>query len=82
MVDEAAAALVPGPVATTALATLVLPGSHAELLEALATGERTEDFTVEGHLTTNVGGTIEATVLSTPGMIGMMERTAAMLALE
>ena len=29
MVDEAAAALVPGPVATTALATLVLDGSHA-----------------------------------------------------
>ena len=30
MVDEAAAALVPGPVATTALATLVIPGSHAD----------------------------------------------------
>ncbi|VEG58050.1 acyl-CoA dehydrogenase domain-containing protein [Mycolicibacterium aurum] len=41
MIDEAAAALVPGPVATTALATLVLSGSHPELLEALATGERT-----------------------------------------
>jgi alkylation response protein AidB-like acyl-CoA dehydrogenase len=41
MVDEAAAALVPGPVATTALATLVIGGSHAELLEALASGERT-----------------------------------------
>lgn len=40
MVDEAAAALVPGPVATTALVTLVLPDSHAELLESLATGER------------------------------------------
>ena len=38
MVDEAAAALVPGPVATTALATLVLDGPHAELLEALASG--------------------------------------------
>ncbi len=41
MVDEAAAALVPGPVATTALATLVIGGSHGELLEALASGERT-----------------------------------------
>ncbi|MDX1886813.1 acyl-CoA dehydrogenase [Mycolicibacterium sp. 120270] len=41
MVDEAAAALVPGPVATTAIATLVIPGSRAELLEALASGERT-----------------------------------------
>jgi alkylation response protein AidB-like acyl-CoA dehydrogenase len=41
MVDEAAAALVPGPVAPTALATLVIGGSHPELLEALASGERT-----------------------------------------
>jgi alkylation response protein AidB-like acyl-CoA dehydrogenase len=41
MVDEAAAALVPGPVATTALATLLIGGSHAELLESLASGERT-----------------------------------------
>jgi 3-oxochol-4-en-24-oyl-CoA dehydrogenase len=41
MVDEAAAAMVPGPIATTALATLVLGESHAELLEALASGERT-----------------------------------------
>lgn len=38
MVDEAAAALVPGPVATTALATLVLESS--EILQALASGER------------------------------------------
>ena len=44
--------------------------------------ERTEEFTVEGPLTTNVGGTIEATVLSTPGMIGMMERYASILAYE
>ncbi|MFL6084177.1 MAG: acyl-CoA dehydrogenase [Mycobacterium sp.] len=41
MVDEAAAAMVPGPIATTALATLVIGESHAELLEALASGERT-----------------------------------------
>lgn len=38
MVDEAAASLVPGPVATTALATLVLESSEA--LQALASGER------------------------------------------
>jgi predicted thioesterase len=44
--------------------------------------ERTDDFTVEGRVTTNVGGTIGITVLSTPGMIGMMERTAAMLVFE
>ena len=44
--------------------------------------ERTDEFTVEGLLLTDVGGTIPVKVLSTPGMIGMMERNAAMLALE
>ncbi len=39
MVEEAARALVPGPVATTALATLVV--SDPALREALASGERT-----------------------------------------
>src|SRR5436190_20523070 len=37
------------------------------------------EFTVEGRLLTDVGGTIGVSVLSTPGMIAMMERTAAML---
>src|SRR2546421_12274267 len=37
------------------------------------------EFTVEGPLLTDVGGTIGVSVLSTPGMIAMMERTAAML---
>jgi fluoroacetyl-CoA thioesterase len=44
--------------------------------------ERTDEFVVEGRLMTDVGGTIGASVLSTPGMIGMMERNAARLALE
>ncbi len=44
--------------------------------------ERTHEFTVEGALLTDVGGTLPAKVLSTPGMIAMMERNAAMLALE
>ncbi len=44
--------------------------------------ERTDDFTVEGRVTTDVGGTIGVTVLSTPGLIGMMERTAAMLVFD
>jgi fluoroacetyl-CoA thioesterase len=44
--------------------------------------ERTDEFTVEGRLLTDVGGTIGASVLSTPGMIGMIERNAAILALE
>ena len=43
---------------------------------------RTDEFTVEGQLVTDVGGTIGASVLSTPGMIGMMERTCSILAFE
>src|ERR1700758_4871768 len=41
--------------------------------------ETTQDFEVEGRLLTDVGGTLGTEVLSTPGMIGMMERTSAML---
>jgi predicted thioesterase len=41
--------------------------------------EAADDFVVEGRLLTDVGGTLSSTVLSTPAMIGMMERTAAML---
>jgi fluoroacetyl-CoA thioesterase len=44
--------------------------------------ERSEEFTVDDRLLTDVGGTLGARVLSTPGMIAMMERTAAMLAAE
>jgi predicted thioesterase len=43
---------------------------------------RTDEFTVEGVLLTDVGGTIGVSVLSTPGMIGMIERTAAVLSFE
>ena len=43
---------------------------------------RTDEFVVEDRLITDVGGTIGARVLSTPGMIGMMERCAAMLSYE
>jgi predicted thioesterase len=41
--------------------------------------EARHDFEVEGPLLTDVGGTLGFAVLSTPGMIAMMERTAAML---
>jgi fluoroacetyl-CoA thioesterase len=44
--------------------------------------ERIDGFTVEDRLLTDVGGTLGSAVLSTPGMIGMMERTAAILSLE
>ncbi len=49
-------------------------------LEDLIGTEREEPFTVDGRLTTDVGGTIDATVLSTPGMIGMMEYNSTLLA--
>ena len=48
----------------------------------MALGERSEEFTVGDQLLTDVGGTLGARVLSTPGMIAMMERTAARLATE
>jgi len=44
--------------------------------------ERVDEFVVEDRLVTDVGGTIGARVLSTPGMIGMMERTSSMLSFE
>jgi fluoroacetyl-CoA thioesterase len=47
-----------------------------------AGAERTDTFVAEDRLLTTVGGTIGVAVLSTPGMIAMMERNAAMLALE
>ncbi len=50
MVDEAAAAMVPGPIATTALATLVIGDSHPDLLEALASGERTAGLAATAEL--------------------------------
>jgi predicted thioesterase len=49
----------------------------------LQTGaERTETFEVDGPLLTNVGGTLQFEVLSTPGMIAMIEQCAALLAAE
>jgi predicted thioesterase len=44
--------------------------------------ERIDEFEVEGRLLTDVGGTIGLEVLSTPGMVAMIERNAAMLALD
>ena len=41
-----------------------------------------DGFLGEGQLLTDVGGTIGISVLSTPGMIGMIERNAAILAFE
>ncbi|MDX6653292.1 MAG: fluoroacetyl-CoA thioesterase [Solirubrobacterales bacterium] len=44
--------------------------------------ERVDEFVVEGQLVTDVGGTIGVSVLSTPGMIAMMERNSTILAFE
>jgi len=41
---------------------------------------RESEFVVEDRLLTDVGGTIGISVLSTPGMIAMIERNAAILA--
>ena len=43
---------------------------------------REDEFTVEGRLVTDVGGTIGRSVLSTPGMIAVMERNSAILCYE
>jgi predicted thioesterase len=51
-------------------------------LEMAVGAERSDEFTVEGPLLTDVGGTLGTAVLSTPGMIAMMERTAAVLSYE
>lgn len=44
--------------------------------------ERIDAFVAADRLLTDVGGTIGVRVLSTPGMIAVMERNSAVLALE
>jgi fluoroacetyl-CoA thioesterase len=44
--------------------------------------ERVDEFVVEDRLVTDVGGTIGVRVLSTPGMIAVMERNSAALSYE
>ncbi|MGH2957614.1 MAG: thioesterase family protein [Solirubrobacterales bacterium] len=44
--------------------------------------ERVDEFVAEGALLTDVGGTIGVKVLSTPGMIAVMERNSAVLSYE
>ena len=61
MVEEAAKALVPGPVATTALATLVV--ADPQLSAALASGERTAGVALDGDVefddaTSRASGTV------------------------
>jgi fluoroacetyl-CoA thioesterase len=44
--------------------------------------ERSDEFNVSDRLVTDVGGTIGTGVLSTPGMIAVMERCSAILAYQ
>jgi fluoroacetyl-CoA thioesterase len=44
--------------------------------------ERTDEFTADGRLLTDVRGTLPVKVLSTPGMIAMIERCATTLSWE
>ena len=44
--------------------------------------ERIDTFVAEDRLLTDVGGTIGTRVLSTPGMVAVMERTAAVLSFQ
>ncbi len=61
----------------------VVPESDRPTEATLEPGlERVDEFTVEGRLVTDVGGTIGASVLSTPGMVAVMERTTAVLSYQ
>ena len=53
MIEETARALVPGPLATTALATLVI--SDADVLQALSTGELSAGVALEANLHEDAG---------------------------
>jgi fluoroacetyl-CoA thioesterase len=44
--------------------------------------ERIDEFVVEDRLVTDVGGTIGTSVLSTPGMVAVMERNTAILSYQ
>jgi 3-oxochol-4-en-24-oyl-CoA dehydrogenase len=75
MVEEAAKALVPGPVATTALATLVV--SDPELLGALASGERFAGLALDGDVkfdreTSRVSGTVPLALGAAPGGVVLL----------
>jgi len=60
------------------------PGEYRRAeAEGLQPGvERSHEFEANDRLLTDVGGTIGVRVLSTPGMIAMMERNAAILSFE
>ena len=61
----------------------VIPELERPSEPTLAPGlERSDEFDVADRLLTDVGGTIGVKVLSTPGLIAVMERNSAVLSLE
>jgi fluoroacetyl-CoA thioesterase len=60
-----------------------IPDSDRPAAATLEPGlERRDEFVVEDRLVTDVGGTIGVRVLSTPGLVAVMERTSAVLCYE
>jgi predicted thioesterase len=60
-----------------------VPAAERPTEATVAAGiERLDEFVVEDRLVTDVGGTIGVRVLSTPGMIAVMERNSAVLSYE
>ena len=61
----------------------VVPDDQRPPEPTLETGQECiDEFVVEGRLLTDVGGTIGASVLSTPGMVAVMERNTAILSYQ
>ncbi|OBI96793.1 acyl-CoA dehydrogenase [Mycobacterium sp. 1465703.0] len=75
MVEEAAKALVAGPVATTALATLVV--TDRELLAALAAGERFAGLALEGDVTFDTAASTASGTL--PFALGVADGAVVLL---
>jgi alkylation response protein AidB-like acyl-CoA dehydrogenase len=72
MLDEAAYAMVPGPVATTALATLVLGDGHDRQLGDLMSAQRSAGVALDGELSYDpssgrVSGTLPVVLGAKPG---------------
>ncbi|KAA0116842.1 acyl-CoA dehydrogenase [Mycolicibacterium sp. P9-22] len=83
MVDEAAAALVPGPLATTALATLVV--DDPAVLEALAGGERSAGVAFESDITFEAGtatGTAEFVLGADPAGVFVLPASGSWLLID
>jgi 3-oxochol-4-en-24-oyl-CoA dehydrogenase len=83
MVEEAAKALVPGPVATTALATLVV--TDPDLLDALMSGERFAGLALEGDVRVEGGaasGAIPWALGAAPGGVLLVPADGKLLVVD